>query len=120
MITFKRIDHIHICVAPERLKEAGQFYADILGLQQIPRPKFDAPGYWFAIGNIELHIGIEQPLPPSIRHSAFEVADVKAARVYLESKGITCKTDTIIPGRDRFTFIDPFGNRMELLEYGPL
>jgi catechol 2,3-dioxygenase-like lactoylglutathione lyase family enzyme len=120
MIKFKRADHIHICVSPERLEEARAFYADVLGLQQIERPYFKAPGYWFAISDIELHIGIEEPLPSTIRHSAFEVTDLAAARALLESKGVVCKTDTIIPGRDRFTFIDPFGNRMELLEYHPL
>jgi len=118
MINYTRIDHIHVCVPRERLEEARAFYADVMGLTEIYRPDvFSAPGYWFAIAGIELHIGVEPTLPRSIRHSAFEVKNVKAAAEYLKSKGVEICGEAIIPGRERFSFIDPFGNRMELLEF---
>ncbi|GAB3914989.1 VOC family protein [Mucilaginibacter boryungensis] len=118
MISFKQIDHIHICVPQERLEEARSFYADVIGLMEKPRPDvFGRPGHWFDIGGIELHIGVETPLPRTIRHSAFEVTDVKAAKAYLESKGVEIIWEPVIPGRERFAFIDPFGNRMELLQF---
>ena len=118
MIEFIRADHIHICVPVEKLEEAKQFYTNILGLQQIERPNhlFSTSGYWFNIGNIQLHIGVEPALPRSIRHTAMEVADVAAARVLLEKKNIEIVEEPVIPGRTRFAFIDPFGNRMELLQ----
>ena len=34
MITFKRLDHFHVCVPPERLEEARLFYTGVIGLQQ--------------------------------------------------------------------------------------
>ena len=118
MITFKRIDHVHLCVPEARLEEARVFYADVLGLTETYRPDvFNQPGHWFNVGGIELHIGVEEPLPRTIRHNAFEVVDVKAAKAYLENKGVEIVWDPPIPGRERFAFIDPFGNRMELLQY---
>jgi catechol 2,3-dioxygenase-like lactoylglutathione lyase family enzyme len=119
MIQFKRTDHINICVPPERLEEARQFYTTVIGLEPTPRPDwvFDVPGYWFIIASIELHIGIEAPIPPSFRHTAFEVADLAAARKRLTDNGIPVHEEPVIPGRVRFSFYDPFGNRMELLEY---
>jgi len=45
-----------------------------------------------------------------------EVADVAAARELLEKNHIEIVEEPIIPGRTRFAFIDPFGNRMELLQ----
>lgn len=118
MINFKRIDHIHVCVPEQRLEEARAFYADVIGLQEKFRPDvFGAPGHWFTIGNIELHVGVEPPLPRSIRHSALEVQDVNAAKAYLQGKGVEIMEEPVIQGRQRFSFIDPFGNRMELLEY---
>lgn len=118
MITFKRIDHIHICVSPERLEEARLFYTEIIGLPLINRPDvFSKPGYWLGVAGIELHIGVEPALPRTSRHSAFEVSDVKAAKAYLISKNVEILPETVIPGRNRFAFIDPFGNRMELLEF---
>ena len=118
MITFKRADHIHICVPPERLEEARAFYADVVGLKLTYRPEvFLNPGYWFEIGDIGFHIGIEPGLVNTSRHSAFEVTDLKAAREQLESNGVTTYREEKLTDRERFFFLDPFGNRMELLEY---
>ncbi|WP_419700531.1 VOC family protein [Mucilaginibacter sp. NFX135] len=117
MINFKRADHIHICVPPERLEEARLFYTNTIGLEPIERPSvFSSAGYWFRIADIELHIGVEDSLPRSIRHTAFKVSDVLAARKYLENHGLEILEEPTIAGRERFAFIDPFGNRMELLQ----
>ena len=119
MITFKRVDHFHVCVPPERLEEAKDFYSKVLGLELIDRPDhlFSSAGYWFNIGDVQLHIGVEPALPRSIRHTAMEVADVDAARQHLEANGVEIVEEPAIPGRRRFAFIDPFGNRMELLQF---
>jgi len=118
MIEFIRADHIHICVPPERVEEARAFYADVIGLKQIERPDliFRNAGYWFDIGDIQLHIGVEPALARSIRHTAFEVADVVKARELLTKANIEILEEPELPGRTRFAFIDPFGNRMELLQ----
>ncbi len=118
MIEFKRIDHFHICVPPEKLDDAKNFYTNVIGLVLIYRPDdlFSSAGYWFNIGDVQLHIGIEPALPRTIRHTAFEVADIEAARSHLMSKGVEILEEPVIPGRSRFAFIDPFGNRMELLQ----
>ena len=118
MITFKRIDHFHICVPPERLEEAKDFYTNVIGLELIDRPDhiFSSAGYWLNIGNVQLHIGVEPALPQSIRHTALEVTDVDAARRHLEDNNVEIVAEPVIPGRRRFAFIDPFGNRMELLQ----
>jgi catechol 2,3-dioxygenase-like lactoylglutathione lyase family enzyme len=117
MILFKRIDHIHIAVASERLEEAKVFYTEVIGLELIDRPNhlFKTPGYWFNIGDAQLHIGVEAPLPVSTRHTAFEVEDVDAALKHLEDK-VKLLGEPEIPGRRRFAFLDPFGNRIELLQ----
>ena len=117
-INFKRLNHVHISVPAERLEEAHTFYADIIGLPQVLRPDevFDAPGYWFALTDIELHIGVEPAMPRSIRHYAFEVDDLSAAKVHLQNNGVELMEEPVIPGRERFSFVDPFGNRVELLQ----
>ena len=119
MINFKRTDHINICVAPEQLEAARQFYTTVFGLEPTQRPDhiFDKPGYWFNMADIQLHIGVEQPVGRTFRHTAFEITNLGFARKHLEANGIAIDEEPIIEGRDRFTFLDPFGNRMELLEY---
>jgi catechol 2,3-dioxygenase-like lactoylglutathione lyase family enzyme len=105
-------------VPPERLEEAKEFYTFVIGLKQVERPGhlFSSAGYWFDIGDIGFHIGVEPPLGRSTRHTAFEVANVDEARKILVDAGIEIVEEPKIPGRRRFAFIDPFGNRMELLE----
>jgi catechol 2,3-dioxygenase-like lactoylglutathione lyase family enzyme len=121
MIQFKRTDHINICVPAERLEEARSFYKDVIGLEPTARPDdvFDVPGYWFNIAGIQLHVGIEPPIERTFRHTAFEVTNLTASRNYLEENGIETFDEPEIPGRMRFSFIDPFGNRMELLQFNP-
>ena len=118
MIRFKRLNHVHISVPAEQLEEARIFYTDVMGLKQAARPDdvFDAPGYWFNINDIELHIGTEPAMPRSIRHYAFEVDDLATAKQHLTANGVEVMEEPVIPGRERFSFIDPFGNRVELLE----
>lgn len=118
MIRFKRTDHIHICVPAERLEEARQFYTEVIGLKEKYRPvELNDEGIWFQLEDIELHIGVEAYRFDTIRHTAFEVSDLDAARKQLEKHGVTIQQQRRLPGRRRFAFTDPFGNRMELLEY---
>ena len=122
MIEFIRADHIHICVPPERLEEAREFYTGVLGLKLIDRPNhlFSTTGYWLDIGDIQLHIGVEPFLGRTTRHTAFGVVDVATALIHLQDNGIEILEEPEIPGRVRFAFLDPFGNRMELLQLSPL
>ncbi len=117
MIKFKRADHIHICVPAQRLEEARRFYKEVIGLTEMTRPpELKDKGVWLKMGDIELHIGVERSRSPSIRHTAFEVEDIDAALKHLEDHGVPISPQTLLPGRRRFAFHDPFGNRMELLQ----
>jgi catechol 2,3-dioxygenase-like lactoylglutathione lyase family enzyme len=122
MINFKRLDHIQICIPTGKEEEARQFYTSKLGLQEIPKPAelISNGGLWYMIADTQFHIGTEDEINKSKRHPAFEVEDIAAARLHLEQQGIKIKEETAIPGVTRFSFFDPFGNRMELLQINPL
>lgn len=116
MIEFKRIDHVQICIPRGKEDEARAFYTGVLGLKEIPKPEslMKNGGLWYLIANIELHLGIE-PEMITRRHPAFEITDVPAARALLQDK-VKIVEEPYIPGRIRFAFIDPFGNKIELLQ----
>ena len=118
MIDFIRADHINICVPPERLEEAKEFYRNIIGLPLDTRPDhlFSSKGYWFKAGDISLHISIEPFIGRTVRHTAFQVSDIAEARAVIEQYNLEIIEEPCIPDRSRFAFIDPFGNRMELLQ----
>lgn len=118
MIKFKRLDHIQICIPTGRENEARAFYRDIIGLSEIPKPNelLANGGLWFVIADIQLHIGTENEINKSKRHPAFEVEDLEQVKIFLKNHGVQIKEDIKIDGCERFSFIDPFGNRVELLE----
>ena len=118
MIDFKRIDHVQLCIPVGKENEARKFYTDIIGLTEIPKPNelIKNGGLWYQIADIQLHIGTENEINKSKRHPAFEVSDLKAAKIVLETHNISIKEEIQIPGQNRFSFMDPFGNRIEFLE----
>jgi catechol 2,3-dioxygenase-like lactoylglutathione lyase family enzyme len=71
---------------------------------------------WYSVADVQLHVGVEDSVAPSKRHPAFEVENVEGVRAFLEQNGVRTKDEEAIPGMRRFSFFDPFGNRIELLE----
>lgn len=118
MIQFIRLDHIQICIPTGKEDEARQFYSGIIGLTEIPKPAALIPngGLWYQIADTQLHIGTESETNKSKRHPAFQVADINGAKIHLENNGVAIREEIQIPGQIRFSFIDPFGNRIELLQ----
>lgn len=118
MINFTRLNHLQICIPVGKEKEARKFYTDIIGLVEISKPKELIPngGLWYQVADIQFHIGTENEINKSKRHPAFEVENLIEAREILERNNIKIKEEIQIPGQDRFSFFDPFGNRIELLK----
>lgn len=118
-IEFKRIDHVQLCIPKDAEDKARKFYSGLLGLKEIEKPDSlkSTGGVWFKTGGAELHLGVEENLVKTKAHPAFEVSNLNKIKVYLIKNGINVNEERPIPGRNRFTFRDPFGNRIELLEY---
>ncbi len=118
MIVFKRLDHVQICIPIGKENEARAFYTNIIGLKEIPKPKelLGRGGLWYDVADIQLHIGTENEINTSKRHPAFEITDIKSAKEHLKKNNVTIQEEIQIPGQQRFSFIDPFGNRVELLQ----
>ncbi|MGD6817598.1 VOC family protein [Metabacillus sp. 84] len=119
-IKFNNVDHVQICVPKDAEEEAREFYLEIIGLNEVSKPESlrKNGGFWCRAGKIEVHIGLEEmDYVRSKRHPAFEIADIEAAKKLLQAAGVRINAEPPIPGRDRFSFADPFGNRIEFLQY---
>ena len=112
------LDHVQVCVPRGAEAEARAFYGGLLGLEEIEKPPElrERGGLWFSVADIQLHIGVEETVAPSKRHPAFEVEGIEAVRNYLEQNGVRTRDEPHLPGVARFSFFDPFGNRIELME----
>lgn len=120
-VKINKIDHIQLAIPKDSESAARKFYTGVLGLREIEKPDSLKPtgGVWFIAGNIELHLGVEENFIPGRKkaHPAFVVEALNRIRVHLVQNGIEIKEETDIPGRKRFSFYDPFGNRIEFLEF---
>ncbi len=119
MITYQRVDHVYITVPPGEEHDAHKFYTKVLGFEPKLRPADlnGSSGYWYQLPDMELHIGTESGQPISKRHFAIQVANLASARGHLETNGVKITEEVPISGRDRFAFHDPWGNRIEFLQY---
>lgn len=117
---FKAIDHVQLAVPKGSEETAKKFFKGILGFEEVEKPEElrKKGGVWFQAGGIQLHIGIEEPFSPAKKaHPAFEVANIEELKRHLTENGIDFIEDDKLPGATRFHLSDPFGNRIEILEW---
>ncbi|PMC35120.1 glyoxalase [Bacillus sp. UMB0899] len=113
------LDHIQICVPFGKEHIAKSFYLDLLKFEEVEKPEElkRNEGFWCKAGDIHLHIGVESfEETISKRHPAFIVEDIQEARNVLRKHNVTIKEETSLPGIERFSFYDPFMNRIEFLQ----
>ena len=117
-IQIKRLNHVQICIPFGEEERAREFYAHVLGLEEIEKPDALKPrgGLWFQAADIQLHISPEESQGKSKRHPAFEVEDLERIKEYLKSCGVRVRDEIPVPGMNRMSFFDPFDNRIELME----
>jgi len=120
MINIKGFDHVQICIPVGEEEKARDFYGKMLGLTEIEKPDSLKPngGVWFQVGDLQLHIGTEKMSPEKgKRHVAFRVDDIAAVETLCIENGLTIHREKPIPGAERFSVRDPFGNRTEFISW---
>jgi hypothetical protein len=114
------LDHVQIAAPPGCEPAARHYFGELLGLEELPKP---APlstrgGCWFALGDRQLHVGVDPDFAPArkahmaVRLGAAELDDL-AAR--LAAADFPVVWDTALPAERRFYSADPWGNRIEFL-----
>ena len=117
---FQGIDHIQLAAPKGCEDQARHFFANILGLTEIPKPENlrARGGCWFQCGNQEIHIGVEEDFAPAKKaHPGLVVTNIADLKKTLKLHEIEWKEEPPIEGRIRIHVTDPFGNRMEFLEF---
>jgi len=112
------IDHVQVAGPPGCEAAARNFYGDLLGLREIPKPPSLAArgGVWFALGRQELHVGVEEDFRPALKaHPAFSCVDPDVLAESLQASGAPVSWNGEARGVRRFYTSDPFGNRLEIV-----
>lgn len=113
------IDHVQIAMPVGEEAVARRFFGEVLGLDEIAKPGDLAArgGCWFAVGTLQLHLGVEADFRPAKKaHVALATDALDDLKTRIEVAGFETVTDTIFAGRHRFFSHDPFGNRIEFID----
>lgn len=118
--TFEGIDHIQMTMPKGEENKAREFYGNVLGLKEISKPENlrGRGGCWFICGNQEIHMSVQEDhIPPKKAHPGLIVKNSEKLRQKLISLNLVIKEEPPIEGRTRFFVNDPFGNRIEFIEF---
>lgn len=113
------IDHVQLAMPKGSEENARNFYGDVLGMIEIPKPEPLAGrgGCWFASGEAQVHLGVEENFRPAKKaHPALVVEGLDEILARCAVAKAATKPDAEIDGRRRVHVFDPFGNRLELIE----
>jgi catechol 2,3-dioxygenase-like lactoylglutathione lyase family enzyme len=106
------IHHVSICV-PDA-DRGLEFYRDVMGMTQLPRPDL-GPGHWLDAGGQQLHLLEMDGDPPIANHFAIRVDDMHEAVEDLRARGVDVHPVDHVAGAGFQAFLhDPFGNFIEL------
>lgn len=123
-----RLHHVQVSIPKDGEDRARSFYAEALGLTEVPKPPSLAGrgGCWFRAfegGRVvaEIHLGVDSPFVPAQKaHPALVVAsaeELEKLGAKIESCGfeVSWQERHTFEGYERFHCRDPFNNRVEVL-----
>ncbi|HQZ33024.1 MAG TPA: glyoxalase [Ilumatobacteraceae bacterium] len=112
------IDHVQLAMPVGGESAARQFYVDVLGFTEVPKPALMAArgGCWFEVGGVKLHLGTEAGFVPA--RKAHPALLLRGLQSLIATRGLAAIWSDEIVGTVRCHIDDPFGNRIELIEAG--
>jgi catechol 2,3-dioxygenase-like lactoylglutathione lyase family enzyme len=115
-----RLHHVQVSCPPGGEDAARRLYVEGLGLSEVDKPPVLARrgGCWFRDGDVEVHVGVEEPFTAARKaHPAFVVDDLDGIAARLEELGLPVdrREEHTFPGFRRLHTADGNGNRVELL-----
>ncbi|MBY7142958.1 VOC family protein [Virgibacillus sp. NKC19-3] len=117
---YEAIDHVQLAAPVGSEDEARGFFRNVLGFDEMEKPETlqGRGGVWFRSGTVHVHIGSDKSFTPAKKaHPAFQVKNLEIMKDHLAAKNVDFRVDDRLPGANRFYVTDPFGNRIEFLEW---
>jgi catechol 2,3-dioxygenase-like lactoylglutathione lyase family enzyme len=114
-------EHVLIAIPAGQERRAREFYVDVMGFTEVVRPEAlgGTGGGWFRAGAVMLHLGVDPNFhAAAMAHPAFLVNPLAPLIARCEAAGHPTRPAEKLPGFNRVHVLDPFGNRIELMERG--
>ena len=114
------LDHVQLAMPAGQEKAAREFYSDVLGFEEVPKPAELAKrgGAWFRSGSANIHLGVDPEFVAAKKaHLALRCMEYDVLLDRLAAHAVSIKPDAMLFEGKRHCYIaDPFGNRIELIE----
>ena len=68
----------HVSISATDLEESTRFYETVFGMQRIPTPTFASPVQWLRVGELQLHLFLDDRDAPVRHHLGLTVDDFDA------------------------------------------
>ena len=110
-----RINHVSISALD--LEESTRFYVDVFGMERIPTPTFATPVQWLRVGDLQLHLFVDDAPAPTRHHLGITVDDFDAAYEAVKGRGADTwgwRLVELPSGQVQLYFRDPADNLVEL------
>jgi len=110
----------HAAFRVTNVEKARDFYENVIGLKQIPRPQMGIGGAWYGVGASAIHIiAADNPMgggeiDPTGPHIAIEVEDYEAAKAEIKQRGLKFREMSMGDFGTLLWVHDPDGNTIEL------
>jgi catechol 2,3-dioxygenase-like lactoylglutathione lyase family enzyme len=107
----------HVSIAARDLEESTRFYEEVLGLERIATPRFASPVQWLRIGDLQLHLFLDDGPAPKRHHLGLTIDDFDAAYEAVKARASdTWGWELVeLPSRQvQLYFRDPADNLIEL------
>jgi catechol 2,3-dioxygenase-like lactoylglutathione lyase family enzyme len=122
-VIIRNLLHINIRVPHSQLAGCRDFYCNVLGLTEGPRPPFDSTGFWlYADGSPIVHLVAQslsetarEPGHSSLDHVAFGCTGLRSTLARLKDNAIRYSISKVpVLNLTQINFIDPAGVGIEL------
>jgi catechol 2,3-dioxygenase-like lactoylglutathione lyase family enzyme len=108
----------HVSIAAIDLEESTRFYEELFGMERIATPIFETPVQWLRVGDVQLHLFLdERGTAPTRHHLGITIDDFAAAYDAIRERTSDEWGSQLVElptGQIQLYFRDPAGNLIEL------
>ena len=113
----------HVSISAVDLEESTRFYETLFGMERIATPAFATPVQWLRVGDLQLHLFLEESGTPPVRHHlGLTIDDFDTAYDAVSSQASAewgAELVELPSGQVQLYFRDPSGYVIELTTRQP-